>query len=158
MAEKSSKKSKRPEPKSKMRKKGYQEEEEDTEEINPFSPVMEQQQETVQSPPPEQVQKSLKEAPAMKLSPKKFASEPFAVPQRKIAQSLPAKVAYQQMEKINKVAQQQYQVDFDIFDRDTKDSPPTYSPLPPITSIQNFNEIFQTKLQSFSMKAFKVSK
>lgn len=31
------------------------------------------------------------------------------------------------------------------------------TPLPPITSTQNFNEIFQTKLQSHSMKDFKVS-
>jgi hypothetical protein len=158
MAEKSSKKSKRPEPKSKMRKKEYQEEEE-IEEFNHSGPVMEQQQETVQSPPLEQVQKYLKEdAKPMKLNQQKFASEPFGAHQRKIAQSLPAKVAFQQTGKINKVAQQQYQADFDIFDRDMNDSPPTYSPLPPITSIQNVNEIFQTKLQSFSMKAFKVSK
>jgi hypothetical protein len=156
MAEKSSKKSKRPEPKGKMRKKEYQEEEE-TEEADYASSVMEQQQETVQSPPPEQVQKSLKEAPAMKLNPKKFASEPFGAQQRKIAQSLPAKMLFEPMEKI-KAAQQQYQVDSGLFGRDMDDSPPTYSPLPPITSIQNFNEIFQTKLQSFSMKAFKVSK
>jgi hypothetical protein len=159
MAEKASKKSKRPEPTRKM-KKSYQPEDEDVEESNDFESVMPQQQQRIEEAeeevlklPPMSTEYGQKKALPTKQKQTKFESEPFDMFRTKQPQSLPAKMIRQAPSKANYFAQEQYQVEIK-----SDDFPGAFVPLPPITSTQNLNEILQTKLQSLTIKAFKVNR
>jgi hypothetical protein len=163
MAEKASKKSKRPEPKKKM-KKSYQQEDEDVEESNDFESVMPQQQQQVEEAeeevlklPPMSTEYAQKKALPMKQKQAKFESEPFDMFRTKQPQSLPAKMIRQAPSKANYFAQEQYQVETKMLDIKSDDFPGAFVPLPPITSTENLNKILQTKLQSPTIKAFKVN-
>jgi hypothetical protein len=98
--------------------------------------------------PPEYLQKK---APPMKQAKAKFNSEPIQMFKRKESPSLIDDSVHQKIAQIR--LKDSIQDDYDqLFEIETTPQ----VPLPPITSIQNLNEILQTKLQSFTIKAFKV--
>jgi hypothetical protein len=153
MAEKRSKKSKRPEPKSKKMTKRYEsdDEAEEAEEVDYSTQMIEQQQQQVMkmSPvPPEYLQKK---APPMKQAKAKFNSEPIQMFKRKESPSLIDDSVHQQMAQIRS----KYSIPGD-YNQLLQIETTAQVPLPPITSIQNLNEILQNKLQSLTIKAFKV--
>lgn len=86
----------------------------------------------------------------------KNASEPIDVFQRKMPLSLPVKLPTQKREAV-KAIEKHAAFNLSRVLTEDNDISERLTPLPPITSTQNLNEIFQTKLQSHSMKAFKVS-
>jgi len=166
MAEKESKRSKRTQPKSKM-KKSYQPDDDDLEETNDFNSTNEQEQqhnenyskneEMLQLPTLKQEQNIQKVAPPMKEKKAKFSSEPFDMYQKKKPVSLPNRIPIQQIAQGNNFLEEQTEFIPHMFEKQLKDFSDAFVPLPPITSTQNLNEILQTKLQSSSIKAFKVS-
>jgi hypothetical protein len=152
MAEKRSKKSKRPEPKSKKMTKRYEsdDEAEEAEEVDYSTQMIEQQQQVMKmSPvPPEYLQKK---APPMKQAKANFNSEPIQMFKRKESPSLIDDLVHQQIAQVrlkNSIPED--------YNKLLQIETTAQVPLPPITSIQNLNEILQTKLQSLTIKAFKV--
>jgi len=156
MEGKDSKKAKRPEPKRKMKKSYQPEEDDDTEMLNEFNPVMEQKkqqqeiyhetEENFEPPYSPQEQYIQKKAAPMKQSKIKFNSEPMGAYQSKKPVTLPVRMP-----------QQKYQLNTEMFENESNDFTAPLVPLPPITTIQNFNDILSTKLESPSIKAFKVN-
>ncbi|CAF3553209.1 unnamed protein product [Rotaria sordida] len=85
-------------------------------------------------------------------------SLPSKMPQslpNKMPQLLPNQMPVQQMTKAKDIFQKKTQFHEDVYQNEDNDYLERFVPLPPITSTQNFNEIFQTNLQSYSMKDFK---
>lgn len=157
----SKKASKRPERKSKSKKKSYSPENEDDEE-NDFGPVIQQEQQIMQSkiPIPPPLPPPLP-PPPMKHRKAIHHSEPIEMYQTKNASKFPSKIPPQQMIKGKNYVQQEQNMDsFERYDAQMlgDDFPGSYSPLPPIASTQNLNEILSIRLQSLSIKAFKVNK
>jgi hypothetical protein len=155
MAEEYSKKSRKPPSKGK-KKKVSKEEVEEAEETYDFNPMVEQQQQnaypTEQAippppPPPNEFLRKV-EAQEKQMKKTKFYSEPYDNQPSKHAASLPAKMLLQQKQEYISGP----------FQKRSHDFPDPFIPLPPITTTQNFNEIFDTKNQLQSMKAFKVSR
>jgi hypothetical protein len=161
MAEKGSKKpmvSKKS--KSKSGKVYQQEEDDDLEDTNGDIPVQEQQsQKEEQIPPPPEVFPRTLEPKKLPAIPKKgkFNSEPYAVGQKETSQTLPAGMLAEMKSKVNNSSEQQLKYNQVLEQIPNTDIPVAYSPLPPITTTQNLNEIFQIKLQSYSIKEFKVN-
>lgn len=165
MEEKRPKKVKKVELKEKSKKKTYEKEDEE-EDIDDYDfPIQQQQQqmsymqnESVQLLPPIPTPPPL--PPNMNPKQKKYQNEPLPVLQKKISQSLPMPKKggpglFSKVSK-NKEAYDSFEAyDEDIFGNELlRESLP---PLPPITVTQNLNEILSGKLQSQSIKAFKVN-
>jgi hypothetical protein len=156
MEGKESKKAKRPEPKRKMKKSYQPEDDDDAEKLNDSNPVIEQQEqqkeiyqetEDIFKPPDSpQAQYVQKKVAPMKQRKTKFDSEPTDVYKVKQPVSMPARMR-----------QQQSKLNVDIFENESNDFAARLVPLAPITSIQNLNDILSSKLQSPSIKAFKVN-
>jgi hypothetical protein len=163
MAEEYSKKSKRPPPKGKMKKMYKEEVEEDEVMDDIFSGTEQQLQESYSMkqqipppPPPLPKQFAAKKAARPKKEEREFDNESPSPVQTKYA-SVPTKMPSQKMAKSHIFAEKQYQAQLQMLPDDAEIFPEVYTPLPPITSTQNFYEIFQTANQLQSIKAFRVS-
>ena len=112
--------------------------------------LQQMQEETVQSPPSSPPRHELKEKLTKKTTRIKAISEPQDVQMVSAPRSLPSKMIHQK-----KTFPRHANENKSAFNGNV--SPGVKSPLPPITNIENLNEIFQTKLQSYSIKDFKVN-
>ena len=168
MAEKYPSKSKSSKKSKVKERKMYRDDEENDDDLqtnNGDNSMMQKQQppqwesEEIQIPrSPEVLPRNLeKKIVPMKSKQRKFDSEPYELYQTKEPQSLPAKMTVQKHAKLNNFAQQQYQNNLQMQQVQQIDFSESYSPLPPITTTQNLNDIFQTKLKSYSIKEFKVN-
>lgn len=126
---------------------------EETEESEHYGPLLEQlEQKAMKMPPRRQEYTSKKGPPPMKQKPSKFASDPISYSPNMLNQ---------------RKMPQQYQYNFNAYDSNAYESEayPNFdpfvdletAPIPPIRITENLTDILQNKLQSPTVKDFKVN-